>query len=381
MKNPAANIHELTSKLGDIGVVLGTRPEIIKLAGVITELGTRARVIHTGQHWDDSTAGQFFQDLGIGAPDIVLPHAQGGPRGAQIATGISELTAHFSANPLSAVIVQGDTNSTSVGAQSANYAGVPLIHVDAGLRSHDRNMPEEINRLVVGALSDVHCAASKENAANLLREGVDPDRIIITGNTVIESTLRAQSQAKGTERANLSKSTRTIGYILATIRRPENTDSPQSLERILRALAAAPLPVVFTMHPQTQAAIRAHHLEPLTSGFEILTGVGHAGFLDLAAHATLIVSDSGGLQEEVTVLKKRLLVIRRSTERPESIEAGFAKLVTPEHDISQAIHDELLHPGRAHSLASVASPYGAGNASNIIAFIARNLAAAHPQLN
>ena len=159
----------MNEQYGDIAVVLGTRPEIIKLAPVVRSLGTRARVIHTGQHWDEGMAGQFFRDLNIGEPDVRLSGMAGGRRGLQIAAAIEELSLHFENDPPSAVIVQGDTNSTSAGAQAASYAGIPVVHVEAGLRSHDRTMPEELNRLVVCALADLHCAATESNKHNLLR--------------------------------------------------------------------------------------------------------------------------------------------------------------------------------------------------------------------
>ncbi|MBO9704193.1 MAG: UDP-N-acetylglucosamine 2-epimerase, partial [Arthrobacter sp.] len=127
--------------LGDIAVVLGTRPEIIKLAGIIRHLGPRARTVHTGQHWDDDMAGKFFRDLGIGQPDVRLESVAGQSRGLQVGNGISELAAHFQDHPVTAVIVQGDTNSTTIGAQAANYLEVPVVHVEAGLRSHNMRMP------------------------------------------------------------------------------------------------------------------------------------------------------------------------------------------------------------------------------------------------
>lgn len=350
--------------LGDIAVVLGTRPEIIKLAGVIAALGPRARVVHTGQHWDDVLAGAFFRELGIGRPTVTLDTVAGGDRAAQIGHGIAELAAHFAAHPPRAVIVQGDTNSTSIGAQAASYLGIPLIHVEAGLRSHDRGMPEELNRLVVAALADVHCASTPENVANLRAEAIPEDRIVLTGNTVVEATLRARARALPTP----------TGHVLVTIHRPENTDDPAALRRIVDALDGLSHPVVMPLHPRTRAALRAAGLLDRLRAHRVLPGVGHAEFIALAAAARLIVSDSGGVQEEVTVLGTPLLVVRRSTERPESIAAGFARLITPEQDLGAAIRAELADAEHADRLRGLPSPYGDGTASVRIAARARRAA-------
>ncbi|MFK0074319.1 non-hydrolyzing UDP-N-acetylglucosamine 2-epimerase [Arthrobacter woluwensis] len=359
--------------LGDIAVVLGTRPEIIKLAGIIRHLGSRARTVHTGQHWDDAMAGRFFRDLGLGQPDVRLHSVAGRSRALQIGNGISELAEHFQDRPVTAVIVQGDTNSTTIGAQAANYAGVPVMHVEAGLRSHDRAMPEEINRLVVGAIADLHCAATSLNAENLLREGVESSRVLVTGNTVVEATLLARQLPHRDIQDQVRAQVVREGYSLVTIHRPENTDTPEALERVLSALSSADSNIVFTLHPRTAAAIERFGLQRYLEGIEVLTGVGHADFLELASHARLIVSDSGGVQEEVTVLKKPLLVVRRSTERPESIDAGFSRLITPELDLAAEMSAALADSKWSEGLRNRPSPYGDGSASRRIAQRAQSL--------
>ena len=355
------------SHSGAVAIVLGTRPEIIKLAGIIRALGEEARVIHTGQHYDESMSGQFFAQLGIGEPDVVLDGIGGTDRGTQIARGIAALTQEFIARRPAAVIVQGDTNAVSAGAQAASYLGIPLIHVEAGLRSYDRSMPEETNRLVAGVLADVHCAATESNMRNLLAEGVTADRIVLTGNTVVEATLEAleQQHHQEDEPYELPES-----FALATIHRPENTDTEQALRRVLEGLHAIDLPVVFPVHPRTAAAITQFDLQDLTRGKQLLEPVGHAQFLHLASRAKLLVADSGGIQEECTVLKKPLLVIRRSTERPEAIDAGFATLVPPTASIADAAA-ALLKDFEAQHLAATPSPYGDGTASKTIADLAR----------
>jgi len=357
------------SATGTIAVVLGTRPEIIKLAGVIRELGDRARVIHTGQHYDDSMSGQFFRQLGLDAPHRVLEGIGGADRGSQIATAIAALTEEFRASRPAAVIVQGDTNAVSAGAQAANYLGIPVVHVEAGLRSGDRGMPEELNRLVVGALADVHCAPTGTSRDNLLREGISPDRVLVTGNTVVEATLASIEAARSDPGAAVAGAP-DGPFVLATIHRPENTDTGVALRRVLEGLGAIGLPVVLPLHPRTAAAVERHGLTGLLDGLTVLPPVGHASFIWLATRAALLVADSGGVQEECTVLKRPLVVVRRSTERPEAVEAGFARLVGPEDDLA-ATARALLEDTRRQSLAAVPSPYGDGTASRRIAEVAR----------
>lgn len=361
----------------DIAIVLGTRPEIIKLAPVIRELGDRAWVIHTGQHYDRELSGQFLEQFGIGDPDVVLEGVGGADRGTQIATALLALTALFRDKRPSAVIVQGDTNAVSAGAQAANYAGIPVIHVEAGLRSHDRAMPEELNRLVVGTLADVHCAATEHNADNLRSEGVAEDRIIVTGNTIVEATLASLEQGTGRTGHHFPCGTTPPHFVLATIHRPENTDTKDALERVLTGLVHIGLPVLFLAHPRTRHAAQRLGLGHLLKQLHTIESVGHSELLDLAQAATLLVSDSGGLQEETTVLGKPLLVVRRSTERPESIDAGFARLVTPDDDIAAIARETLLARGFGTDLRRTRSPYGDGHASARIAQMARHIGDGH----
>lgn len=355
----------------DIAVVLGTRPEIIKLAGIITALGDRARVVHTGQHYDETMSGQFLDQLGIGEPDVVLRGIGGQNRGTQIATAIQALTDEFIRDRPRAVVVQGDTNAVSAGAQAASYLDIPVVHVEAGLRSHDRAMPEEINRLVAGVLADLHCAATPANERNLLAEGIPPERIVVTGNTVVEATL--DSLARAESDPSIGVEGLPESFVLVTIHRPENTDAEDALRRVLEGLHDIGLPVVFPMHPRTRAAVERFGLTPLLDGLQVLEPVGHAEFLWLAARCSLIVADSGGVQEECTVLKKPLLVVRRSTERPESVDAGFARLVVPGDSIGDAARSFLEDVARS-PLTEAVSPYGDGSASLQIARLTQELA-------
>jgi UDP-N-acetylglucosamine 2-epimerase (non-hydrolysing) len=357
----------------DIAVVLGTRPEIIKLAPILRKLGDRALLVHTGQHYDEELSGRFFAQLGLSAPDIVLDGVGGADRGTQIATALRALTDLFLVRRPSVVIVQGDTNAVSAGAQAANYLDIPVIHVEAGLRSRDRAMPEELNRMVVGALADVHCAATENNADNLRDEGVGDERVIVTGNTIVEATLESLTRGDGRIGRHFPGSVRPDRYAVATIHRPENTDTPQALRRVVEGLAGIEIPVLFLVHPRTRAAIARFGLDELLDDVIAVDSLGHQEFLDLAVSSELLISDSGGVQEECTVIGKPLLIVRRSTERPESIDAGFAELLTPDRDIA-AVANQVLRSDREEMLRTARSPYGDGAASIRIARIATSIA-------
>lgn len=357
----------------DVVTVLGTRPEIIKLAGVVRELGADGRVIHTGQHYDPSLSSNFFDELDIGQPSVVLTGIGGATRGRQVGGIIQALSDEFDRRRPDAVIVQGDTNSASAGAQAAHYAGVPVVHVEAGLRSFDRAMPEEINRLVVGAVADVHCAPTQRNADRLRAEGVDDHRIVVTGNTVVEATQRAMMHVSSTSLPVAHAG----GFVLATIHRPENVDEPAALRRLLVGLASVGMPIVFPMHPRTAAAIDRFGFQPLIADMQVLPPVDHQTFLRLALDASLIIADSGGIQEECTVIKRPLVVVRRSTERPEAVEAGFAILVGPDVDLAAASR-AFLESLAGRDLSVVPSPFGDGTSSVRIAALTRRVASGQP---
>lgn len=350
--------------LPHISVVLGTRPELIKLAPVIREARSRlgvdaVRVIDTGQHYDEAMSGQFWTELGLGLPELRLD-AGGLSRGACVGQLLTALGDDFVHHRPDAVIVQGDTNSTLAGGLAANAASVPLVHVEAGLRSYDRRMPEEHNRIVVDHLADLCCAATPANLANLAAEGIPAARARLTGNTVVEAVgreLPPQEDRRALLRAwGLSAN----GYVVATIHRPENTDDPDSLSAILRGLGdvAALAPVVLPLHPRTEAAVRSAGLTELLEPLRVVEPLGSRKFLALAAEAAVIASDSGGIAEEVTVLKRPLVVVRRSTERAEAIDAGFAKLVAPT-EVGTALAALYADRVRVHEgLAVVPSPFG-----------------------
>ena len=360
----------LNDNSGQIAVIVGTRPEIVKLAPVIRLLGNAAAFIHSHQHEDEELSGVFLAAAGLTQAQA-LTGIRGEPRHAQVGRMIELLGGLLSARPPAAVIVQGDTNTASAGAQAASYTGVPVIHVEAGLRSGDRAMPEEINRCLAGVLADVHCAPTSLAAANLRAEGVPAGKIMVTGNTIVEATLRMLPGPSAARQIAERLGAEPGGYVLATIHRPENTDDPARLEAILSELSKLGLPVVLPLHPRTRAAARRHGLTAALDRLQVVPPADHRTFLGLASQARLLVSDSGGVQEECTVLKRPLIVVRNSTERPESITAGFAHLVQPGPAIGDLGRELIADAGLARRLAAIPCPFGDGKASERIAACAR----------
>ncbi|MFF9348349.1 non-hydrolyzing UDP-N-acetylglucosamine 2-epimerase [Streptomyces sp. NPDC014734] len=352
-----------------VAVVLGTRPELVKLAPVVHRLGDAARLVHTGQHWDDAMSGRFLQELGLPRPEL-LDSIGGTSRAVQIGRSLEQLDALFAADRPAAVVVQGDTNATLAGALAANARAIPLVHVEAGLRSHDPAMPEEHNRVLVDSISDVLCAATPENRANLLAEGVSPARITVTGNTVVEAVRRHLPGPD--ERTGLLARHGLVPdrFVLATVHRPENTDGPATLRTVLTELAALAtdeVPVLLPLHPRTRARVEADRLDHLLASVRVLEPLGYGEFLGLARHAALLISDSGGVQEECTVLGRPLIVVRRSTERPEAM-ADFAHLVAPGPGIGRLARHRLAEGDHGlRRLARLPSPYGDGRAAERIA--------------
>jgi UDP-N-acetylglucosamine 2-epimerase (non-hydrolysing) len=358
---------------GSVAFVLGTRPEIVKLAPLARLFGAQARVAYTGQHYDTLMSEVFFTECGLRPPDAML-EVGGYTRAEQIGSGLSRLDRLFAAGAPSVVVVQGDTNSALAGALAANARGIPLVHVEAGLRSHDRAMPEEHNRVLIDHVADLLCAPTEGNAANLRAEGVDPRRVAVTGNTVVEAL--GGSLPEPAERAKLLADAGLAAgrFVLATVHRPENTDDPERLAAIVRELAAlaeAGWPVLFPVHPRTRAVLRSACGDALTERILTCEPLGYRDFLALAAECALLVSDSGGIQEEATVLGRPLIVVRRSTERPEAL-GGFAVLVEPGPAIGRHARRLLSDPPAVRrELEGLRSPFGDGHASARIEALVR----------
>lgn len=344
-----------------IAVVLGTRPEIIKLGHLIRLLGDAASIIHTGQHYDSALSATFFKAFDLPKPDLVLD-VGGTTRGAQIGQVIARLDRHLREVQPLAVVVQGDTNSSLGGAIAANANEIPLVHLEAGLRSFDRRMPEEHNRVLTDHLADLCLAPTEVNRTNLLAENIPDGRIVVTGNTIVEavqSLLPAQGER---DRLLAQHGVSRNNFVLSTFHRPENVDDPEVLRLILEQLAALPMPVILPLHPRTAGRLDAS-LKQIAGELRIIDPVGYQEFLGLAAEATILISDSGGLQEEASVLGRPMIVVRRSTERPEVL-GTFAERVEPGPAIGEQAAKWIAGIEDLHDhLATLPSPYGDGTAS------------------
>ena len=257
-----------------IAVVLGTRPEMIKMMPLLKLLGDRGRMIHTGQHFDDDLSGQFLRGArprcAVAAPRGRWP-ARGAPRSVTPRCSLEE---HFNADPPEVVVVHGDTNAALAGALAANASGIPLIHVESGLRSFDRAMPEEHNRIVVDHLADLCLAPTETNRANLAAEGIGGDRVILTGNTVVDAVLELLPPPPE-QHAVLARHGLEPGrYVLSTLHRPENVDDPEVLGMILSELGRCDLPVLLPLHPRTRASIEDNGLSGLLAKVQVLAPIG-----------------------------------------------------------------------------------------------------------
>jgi UDP-N-acetylglucosamine 2-epimerase (non-hydrolysing) len=284
---------------------------------------------------------------------------------------VEQLGGMFAERPPAGVLVQGDSNTVCAAAQAGNYAGVPVVHVEAGLRSHDRAMPEEINRCVTGVLADLHSAPTERAVANLRHDGIPPDKIVPTGNTIVEATLGVLPDDAVARQIAAGLGAEPGQHVLATIHRPDNTDDPERLRVILDELSKLGLPVLLPLHPRTKTAAERFGLTAALDRLRPVPPADHRTFLGLARHARLLVSDSGGVQEECTVLKRPLIVVRNSTERPESIEAGFAHLVQPGPVISDLGRQLIGGEDLSERLVAIPCPYGDGKASERIAGLLR----------
>ena len=325
--------------------VVGTRPNFMKVASVTAAVerwnATAAArsaapiaqvLVHTGQHYDEAMSKVFFHDLGLPQPDHYLGVGSG-THAEQTARVMLALEPVVASERPDVVVVVGDVNSTMAAAIVAAKLGIAVAHVEAGLRSRDRAMPEELNRLVTDQLADLLLTTSRDADANLVAEGVGPERIFFVGNTMID-TLDAHL-AKAKERPMLAELGLTAGaYAVATLHRPSNVDGEEELARLTRVLTrvAEQLPVVFPVHARTKANLeRSGLLDGLREGARLVLTepLGYLDFLCLLAQARLVLTDSGGIQEETTVLGVPCLTLRTSTERPVTIWEGTNRLVDP----------------------------------------------------
>jgi len=308
--------------------IVGARPNFMKMAPIIAALkkrdGVRQVLVHTGQHYDAKMSDVFFQDLGMPDPDVHLGVGSGS-HAQQTAKIMLEIEPVVLREKPDVVVVAGDVNSTIGVALVASKLGGRIAHVEAGLRSRDWTMPEEINRVLTDRLSDLLFTPSRDGDENLAREGIDPGRVHFVGNVMIDSLRAALPRARESRIHDRLELTRG-GYALATLHRPSNVDDPAALERLLSALSEVgqEIPVVFPIHPRTRSRLPDRFN---ARGVKLIEPLGYLDFLALTADARLVMTDSGGIQEETTALGVPCLTLRENTERPITVEVGTNQLV------------------------------------------------------
>jgi UDP-N-acetylglucosamine 2-epimerase (non-hydrolysing) len=334
--------------------VVGARPNFMKIAPIMAAYARQSRIspmlVHTGQHYDEKMSDLFFRQLGIPRPDVNLGITSAG-HAQQTADIMKAFEPIVLAEKPQAVLVVGDVNSTIACGLVAVKLGVKLIHVEAGLRSGDRSMPEEINRVLTDSISDMLFCTEQSGVDNLLHDGVSKDRIFLVGNVMIDTLLA--NKAKAEQSAILDDlKLASGGYAVLTLHRPSNVDDPAVLGRLLEALAVVQkdMPVVFPIHPRTRKMLETSSLGDKYRQLTNIRGIDPVGYLDflkLMAHARLVLTDSGGIQEETTILKVPCLTLRENTERPITAEVGSNRIVgTDPANIIAAYQDVLAGRGR-----------------------------------
>ena len=350
-----------------IAYVFGTRPEIIKLAPIIKKTTTKnSSLIFTGQHYDFEMGLRFIEDLGLRSPDYKMKLTKLQNNTSDRATQTGEIILKLAkiltdVNPDS-VIVQGDTNTVLAAAITSIKCGIPISHVEAGLRSYDWRMPEEHNRIVVDHISELLFAPTKQTVMILKNEQVH-GKIHMTGNTSIDAVSEFIKQAEKKSKLKIDED-----FVLATIHRGENVDNKKTLQSIISGLLHSKATFIFPIHPRTVSRLKEFGLyEKINNSnkIKLITSVGYFDILNLMKKCTFILTDSGGIQEEATspLISKKVLIVRKSTDRQEAVDAGLAEVIgTNSAKISQIINKTLKNP----SLISKKTPYGNGTSSKQI---------------
>jgi UDP-N-acetylglucosamine 2-epimerase (non-hydrolysing) len=355
-----------------IAVIIGTRPEIIKIAPVIDEMEKRNIeyvLIHTGQHYDHQMSDQFFLDLNLRKPDHNIGVGSGS-HGEQTANMIKGIEQVLLAEKPDIVLVQGDTNAVLSGALVSSKLHIPVGHVEAGLRSYDKTMPEEINREVADVCSKMFFVPTEESAINLLFAGISPKDIFITGNTIVDSCIRNLEIAR--KKSEIPFDINEDDIILTlTIHRAENVDNPVRLQNIVDALMELDdLTIIFPAHPRTVKNLKKYNLLEIiedTSHIKLINPLGYLDFLLLISKSRFIMTDSGGIQEEAITLNIPCATLRYNTERPETVTAGGNVLVGAKKDKIVDTVKNILNNAEIYSKMSKAkNPYGQGDSSKKI---------------
>jgi UDP-N-acetylglucosamine 2-epimerase (non-hydrolysing) len=330
-----------------LACVVGARPNFMKMAPLLRALagdGLRDKVavtlVHTGQHYDANLSDVFFDELGMRRPDISLDVGSGS-HAVQTARVLERMEEVLEKGPsegevFDRLVVVGDVNSTMAASLAAVKLGIPVAHVEAGLRSFDRSMPEEINRIVTDSLADLLLVSEPTGVDNLLREGHSEDQVHLVGNVMIDTLFHMLPQAKQLDSpGRLQLQPKEYGVV--TLHRPANVDSPKTLAGLVDVLVdiSSDLPLVFPVHPRTAQRLSQSGLRERMDnarGLHLLPPMGYLGFLSLVSQARVIVTDSGGLQEESTVLGIPCLTLRPNTERPVTVDIGTSTLIGSDPD-------------------------------------------------
>ncbi len=355
-------------ELNKVVTVLGARPQFIKASvvshalqssGLLTEV-----LIHTGQHFDANMSDVFFQELGMAPPAYHLD-IHGGAHGAMTGRMLAEVEKVLLAERPDAVLVYGDTNSTLAGALAAVKLHIPVAHVEAGLRSFNMAMPEEVNRILTDRISRWLFTPTAAAVAHLRREGVDESSIVPVGDVMYDVALHHGARVGSTGRILGQLGLAPDGYVLTTVHRAENTDDPARLAVVVDALeaVAARMPVVWPLHPRTRAVLDAQgRLRTLSSQLKLIEPVGYLDMVQLEKHAAVIATDSGGVQKEAFFYGVPCVTLRNETEWVELVEAGWNRLAAP---LAVAdVRDAIL--GAVGRRGDEVQPYGGGDAAQRI---------------
>jgi UDP-N-acetylglucosamine 2-epimerase (non-hydrolysing) len=351
--------------------VVGARPNFMKVAPVWDALDKRQTLqqvlVHTGQHYDLNMSDVFFQQLGLPEPDINLGIGSGS-HAWQTAQIMMRLEPVLADQKPDLVLVYGDVNSTVAAALVCAKLLVPLGHVEAGLRSFDRTMPEEINRLLTDQIAELLFTPSSDAGDNLRREGIPVDRIHLVGNVMIDTLVRLLPEAEK-RWPSLQKTLASDRYGLVTLHRPSNVDEPEMLRQIVTTLVevSRSLPLVFPMHPRTRQRLSDLDLRIPESGLCVLEPLSYLDFLALQRHATVVITDSGGIQEETTYLGVPCLTIRENTERPITVTMATNTLVGRDmHRLAQEVERILEGEGKKGKIPPLWDGHAAERIAEVI---------------
>jgi UDP-GlcNAc3NAcA epimerase len=340
-----------------IATIIGNRPQFVKAAAVSRRLrGTFDElIVHTGQHYDDELSRVFFEELAVPRPERELG-AGSGSNTAQTARILTALEPVLAEIRPTLALVYGDTNSTLAGALAAAQSGIPVGHVEAGMRSFDRTMPEELNRVLTDHASDLLLCSTPTAMANLEREGAAGESHLV-GDVMADVSLAFREIAEARSRIVEELGLEPGRYLVVTAHRPGNVDDPARLEALVGLLARLPGPVVFPVHPRTRARLEAAGLSDRLAGLTLLAPLGYLDFLKLARHARAVVTDSGGVQKEAYLLGVPCVTLRDRTEWVETVEAGWNTLVDLDQDAALAALEAPPPTGRPEL-------YGGGRAAD-----------------